>query len=41
LTADLDDDQRDEWGEKLAGWNDKVDELGAGTPFDLAMTAAE
>jgi uncharacterized Zn finger protein len=41
LTAELDIHERDEWGEKLAGWNDQADDLGAGTPFDLAVTAAE
>src|SRR5262245_18541861 len=36
LSAGLDDDDRDAWGEKIAGWNDDADDLGAGTPFDLA-----
>jgi uncharacterized Zn finger protein len=41
LSADLSADERDEWGERLAGWNDEADDAGAGTPFDMAMTAAE
>jgi uncharacterized Zn finger protein len=41
LSADLGADQRDEWGEKLAGWNDQAEDAGAGTPFDIAVTAAD
>jgi uncharacterized Zn finger protein len=41
LSADLSADERDEWGERLAGWNDEAEDAGAGTPFDIAMTAAE
>jgi uncharacterized Zn finger protein len=41
LSADLDADERDEWGEKLIDWNDAAQNAGAGTPFDLAVAAAE
>ncbi|MFN8569553.1 MAG: SWIM zinc finger family protein [Kouleothrix sp.] len=41
LSADLTSDERDEWGERLAGWSDQADELGAGQVFDLAVTAAD
>ena len=41
LSADLGEDERDEWGEKLIGWNDQAQDAGAGTPFDLAVTAVE
>ncbi len=33
--------QRVEWGEKLIEWNDQAQDAGAGTPFDLAIAAAE
>ncbi len=41
LSADLNADERDEWGEKLVGWNENAEDAGAGTPFDLAVTAIE
>jgi uncharacterized Zn finger protein len=41
LSAELSADERDEWGERLADWNDEAEDAGAGTPFDIAMTAAE
>jgi uncharacterized Zn finger protein len=41
LSADLSADQRDEWGEKLIDWNDRAQDAGAGTPFDLALAAVE
>src|SRR5206468_9009533 len=41
LSAELATDERDEWGEKIAGWNDDADEAGAGTSFDLALAAAD
>jgi uncharacterized Zn finger protein len=41
LSADLGADERDEWGEKLIDWNDQTQDAGAGTPFDIAVTAIE
>ncbi|MDQ2997914.1 MAG: SWIM zinc finger family protein, partial [Chloroflexota bacterium] len=41
LSADLGEDERDEWGEKLIEWNDQAQDSGAGTPFDLAVAAVE
>ncbi|HEX9370108.1 MAG TPA: SWIM zinc finger family protein, partial [Roseiflexaceae bacterium] len=41
LGADLDDEERDEWGELLAGWRDDADDFGAGMAMDLAVTAAD
>jgi uncharacterized Zn finger protein len=41
LSVDLSADERDEWGEKIAGWRDEADDLGAGAAFDLALTAAD
>jgi len=41
LSADLSADERDDWGEKIAGWRDEAEDLGVGSSFDLALTAAE
>ncbi|MBK9713721.1 MAG: SWIM zinc finger domain-containing protein [Kouleothrix sp.] len=41
LSADLDDEERDELGEMIAGWQDDLDELGVGRAFELALTAAD
>lgn len=41
LSAELSTDERDEWDEKLAGWNDQADDLGAGAGLELAIAAAE
>ena len=41
LSADLSADERDEWGEKIAGWNDEIDDLGGEATFGIALAAAE
>lgn len=41
LSADLSADERDEWGEKIAGWNDEIDDLGGDSLFGVALIAAE
>ncbi|MEO7911475.1 MAG: SWIM zinc finger family protein [Roseiflexaceae bacterium] len=41
LSAEFSADQRDAWGEKLIEWNDLAQDAGAGTPFDIAVTAVE
>jgi uncharacterized Zn finger protein len=41
LSADLSAAERDEWSEKLIGWNDEADDAGASTALLLAVTAAE
>jgi len=41
LSADLSEDERDEWGEKLIDWNDQAQDAGASTPFDIAVAAVE
>jgi uncharacterized Zn finger protein len=41
LDPDLSEDEREEWGEKIAGWRDNAEDLGAGEAFDLALAAAE
>jgi uncharacterized Zn finger protein len=41
LSADLNADERDEWGEKIAGWNDEIDDLGGESLFGVALAAAE
>jgi uncharacterized Zn finger protein len=41
LSAELSAEERDEWGEQLAGWNDEADDLGVGEAFEIAVTAAE
>jgi uncharacterized Zn finger protein len=41
LSTDLNTVERDEWGERLAGSNDEAEDAGAGTPFDIGVTAAD
>jgi uncharacterized Zn finger protein len=41
LSADLSEEERDEWGEQVAGWRDEAEDLGADDAFDIALTAAE
>lgn len=41
LSANLSEDEREEWGEKIAGWRDEAEDLGVGEAFDIALTAAE
>jgi uncharacterized Zn finger protein len=41
LSADLSEDERDDWGEQIAGWRDEADDLGVGASFDIALAAAE
>ncbi len=40
LSADLSEDERDDWGEQIAGWRDEADDLGVGASFDIALAAA-
>lgn len=41
LSADLSEDEREEWGERIAGWQDAAADLGADDAFELALAAAE
>ena len=41
LSAELDRDALDEWGEKIAAWREQAEDYGGGAAFDLALTAAE
>lgn len=41
LSANMPADERDEWGEQIAGLRDEADEFGLGATFDIAVAAAE
>jgi uncharacterized Zn finger protein len=41
LSPELGRDERDLWGEKIAGFRDEAADLGVGEAFDIALTAAE
>jgi len=41
LSDDLSDDERDQWGERIAGLRDEAADLDIGDRLDIALTAAE
>lgn len=41
LSADLSAGERDEWGERLAGWADTTADYGVSGAFEIAITAAD